>query len=96
MPSTLIFAPSSQGRARRRLLGGFVDSLQGRLSADIGFPHATVERFRKQQTTAVDDQVLAETFTNILEALSTRYVPLGLLDAFDTLQSADEKFFSWF
>lgn len=82
--------------AAARLLGGFVDSLQGRLSADIGFPHATVERFRKQQTTAVDDQVLAETFTNILEALSTRYVPLGLLDAFDTLQSADEKFFSWF
>lgn len=85
---------SGQG-AVARLLGGYVDSLQARLSADICFPHATVERFRKQQITAVDDR-LAETFASVLEALSTRYVPLGLFDAFDTLQSTDEEFFSWF
>lgn len=79
-----------------RLLAGFVDSLQDRLSADIFFPHAAVERFRKQQTTASDDRILAETFTSILESLSARYVPVGLFDAFDTLQARDEAFFSWF
>lgn len=79
-----------------RLLGGFVDSLQVRLSKDISFPHSAVERFQKSRASSVDDRALAETFTNILDALSTRYVAVGLFDAFDTLQSHDEGFFNWF
>lgn len=79
-----------------RLLGTFVDSLQDRLISDIAFPHATVERFRKNQAMLADERVLAETFASILDSLSTRFVPVGLFDAFDTLQSRDEGFFSWF